>query len=55
VSSDMRIHSLRLLRGLGATELVAYLYPRIFALHAMSDIVFMASSSVADHSGGILR
>ena len=41
VSSDMRIHSLRLLRGFGATDLIAYLYPRIFSLHTMSDKVFI--------------
>lgn len=39
VNSDMRIHSLRLLRGFGATDLIAYLYPRIFSLHTMSDEV----------------
>ena len=35
----MRIHSLRLLRGFGATDLIAYLYPRIFSLHNMPDEV----------------
>lgn len=40
VSSDMRINSLRLLRGFGATDLINYIYPRIFSLHTMSETVF---------------
>ena len=35
----MRIHSLRLLRGLGAKDLIGYLYPRIFSLHNMPEEV----------------
>lgn len=39
VSSDMRICSMRLIRGLGATDLIAYLYPRILSLHTMTELV----------------
>lgn len=41
ISSDMRIQSLRLIRSAGTTDLVGYLYPRIFSLHTMSEQVHM--------------
>jgi protein transport protein SEC24 len=47
----MRIHSLRLLRGLGATDLIAYLYPRIFSLHTMSDEVNQIENALIMQEG----
>jgi len=52
VSSDMRIQSLRLLRSFGATELIAYLYPRIFSLHTMTEQVCMVIT-YTNSAGGI--
>jgi protein transport protein SEC24 len=52
VSSDMRIHSLRLLRGLGATDLIAYLYPRIFSLHTLSEQVCIITRHITHLQDG---
>jgi len=47
----MRIHSLRLLRAFGCTDLVAYIYPRIFALHTLSNEVSPIFSLVTSQEG----
>jgi protein transport protein SEC24 len=39
VSSDMRVHSMRLLKSVGPGELQLYLYPRILPIHSMAEEV----------------
>jgi hypothetical protein len=46
VSSDMRIHNLRFLRGASATDLIASIYPRIFSLHTMTEQVYHVSTDL---------
>jgi len=47
----MRIHSLRLFRAFGTTDLISYIYPRIFALHAMTDQVCVIYSAAHIQEG----
>lgn len=37
VSSDLRTHSMRMLKSMSASELQLYLYPRILPIHSMSE------------------
>ncbi|KAA8896210.1 hypothetical protein FN846DRAFT_966004 [Sphaerosporella brunnea] len=37
VSSDLRVHSMRMLKAMSALELQLYLYPRIIPIHNMAD------------------
>ncbi|CAZ85498.1 unnamed protein product [Tuber melanosporum] len=37
VASDMRVHSMRLLKSMGPAELQLYLYPRILPIHSMTE------------------
>lgn len=39
VASDMRVHSMRLLKSMGPAELQLYLYPRILPIHSMTEEV----------------
>jgi len=50
VSSDMRIHSLRFLRGAGATGIIASIYPRIFSLHTMTEQVDRALTKLSSRN-----
>jgi protein transport protein SEC24 len=37
VSSDMRVHSMRMLKSMSALELQLYLYPRVIPIHNLTD------------------
>jgi protein transport protein SEC24 len=37
ISSDLRVHSMRMLKAMSALELQLYLYPRIIPIHNMAD------------------
>lgn len=39
VASDMRVHSMRLLKSMGPGELQLYLYPKILPIHSMTEEV----------------
>lgn len=49
ISSDMRVYHMRMLKGMGVSESIAFLYPRMVAVHTMTE-----RHGVADARGRIV-
>ncbi|KAI7817471.1 Sec23/Sec24 trunk domain-containing protein [Gamsiella multidivaricata] len=47
INSDMRVHQMRMVKGMGVSESIVYYYPRMIAVHAMDEKV-----GVMDPSNG---
>ncbi|KAF9427642.1 COPII coat Sec23p-Sfb3p heterodimer component [Podila epigama] len=49
INSDLRVHQMRMLKGMGVSESIAFFYPRMIPVHAMDETV-----GVEDIAGRVL-
>ncbi|KAF9300853.1 COPII coat Sec23p-Sfb3p heterodimer component [Mortierella antarctica] len=49
INSDMRVHQMRMLKGMGVSESIAFFYPRMIPVHALEETV-----GVEDQTGRVL-